>query len=299
MDRGIKHPTAWRELENEILQQIENIPPKRFNKLRKQYAQMGANDEDLMMLDDRYKSVNIVENRNGIAHPMCTCGKLATWWFTLRTRKVFRCEEHRTDIESPVYDQGIIPKKGIQTSDNDFYQRVDDYIREGDEEKPNYSFDELLDETKDCDHCTNLDLISHKYFESNNIEKRTIAEEVNKHIKENHPNLYNAYSTTKNGITHSFILEEPKDFFENFMKLEKKIPIPERFVGEVMTGDVRDGLLLQNAGLAISDTENTKDTITKLVSFLKKKNIQPITVARLLQNLDMIWEIKYTCSARV
>ncbi len=166
IDRGIKHPEKWRELENEILGQIENISPKRFNKLRKQYAQMGANDADLMLLDDRYRSVNIIENRNGVAHPMCTCGKLATWWFTLRTRKIFRCEEHRTDIESPVYDQGVILKKGIQTSDNDFYQRVDDYIRDGDEEKPHFSFDELLDETKDCDHCTNLDLISHKYFES-------------------------------------------------------------------------------------------------------------------------------------
>ena len=38
MDRGIKHPTAWRELENEILQQIENITPKRSYKLRKKYA---------------------------------------------------------------------------------------------------------------------------------------------------------------------------------------------------------------------------------------------------------------------
>ena len=292
--RGIKNPINFRNKENEILKQMQNISPKRFNKLRKEYARLGANDNDLKMIDDHYQLENIIANKDGLTHPPCTCGNLATWWYLLRNRKVFRCEEHRKDIESPVYDQGIIPKEGIPTTDNDFHQRIDDYQRGGDFDRPRYSFEELLQEVKDCEYCSKLNMLSKRFFESNSITQNSIAFEVYNHIKDNHPKQHNQYSITKNGVEHSFILEEPNDFFENFMRFEPKVPIPDQFIGEILSGDARDGILLQNTALQLKGIEGIQDHIDQLVSILKRqKNLQPITVCRLLQNLDMLWEIKY------
>lgn len=294
LKRGIKNPVKFRDKENQILRQIENISPKRFYKLRKEYAKLGANDDDLKMIDDHYKIENIIENKDGLIHPPCTCGQIATWWFILRNRKVFRCEEHRKDIESPVYDQGVIPKKGISTSDNDFHQRIDDYLHGSDFEKPYYSFDDLIEEVSDCEFCSKLEIKGKRFFEANdNITKNSLAFEVHKHIQDNHPKMYSQYSYTKNNIIHSFILDHPDDFFENFMRIEPKFPIPQEFVGEVMTGDQRDAILLKNVALKLEGVDGVEEHIDQLVSVLKPKNLQPITVCRLLQNLDMVWEIKY------
>ncbi len=292
--RGIKNPKEFRLLENEILKQIQNITPKRFDKLRKQYARLGANDDDLKMIDERYQIENIIANKDGLTHPPCTCGKIATWWFLLRTRKVFRCEKHKNDIESPVYDQGIIPNEGIPTTDNDFHQRIDDYLRGGDSEKPIYSFEELVEEIGDCEYCNKLGMIAKRFLESDSFStKRSITFEVYNHIKNNHPKHHVQYTATKDGIEHSFILEESNDFFENFIRSEARVPIPEKFVGQVLSGDVRDQLLLQNTALRLRGVDGVQEHIDQLVSVLKKQNLQPITVCRLLQNLDMLWEIKY------
>jgi len=291
--RGIKHPVEFRDKENEILRQIENIAPKRFDKLRKQYAKLGANDEDLQMIDDHYKLQNVIANIGGLSHPPCTkCGQLATWWYLTRSRKLFRCEEHKKDLESPVYDQGAIPDEGIPTSDNDFHQRLDDYLI-GSGNRRKYTYKELGDEIVGCEYCNKLLILAKRYFEADSIKKKSITFEVNEHMRINHPKNYSMHSFTKEGYEHSYIIENADDYWENFMKFEKKFPIPEQFVGKELTGDVRDALLVKNMALRLDGLEGEEEHTDMLVSLLKPKNLQPITVCRLLQNLDMVWEIKY------
>ena len=70
-DRGIKDPRAFAKLEQYIYGQITNIPPKKYYKLIKDYAKLGANDKDIKDLDQAYANLNFVNNKQKIlAQPL-------------------------------------------------------------------------------------------------------------------------------------------------------------------------------------------------------------------------------------
>lgn len=59
--RGVKDPRTFAELEHNIYEQIKYMPPKKYEKVKKDYINLGANDYDLKQLHEAYKNYNSFE----------------------------------------------------------------------------------------------------------------------------------------------------------------------------------------------------------------------------------------------
>jgi len=224
--------------------------------------------------------------------PKCNCGEEAVWSFDLLTRKVFRCEDHKKEVESPVYAQQRIPLEGITIQLSDFYNLIDEYRYAG---KPNPSLKELQDEIGICKTCKNFAKITLE-------ERLKQLPDFKKHFQHRHPTNYASYvRKNPNGTKDSFIDDHPEEFCNVFDTERKGIKsIPQIYLGEdnqTMNSDDYIRFLafqIYNTNPYGTDLDKQpEETIIKFwVDACKEKNLTEIQAFKLIDVLDITAERK-------
>ena len=228
---------------------------------------------------------------SGLEHPNCICGQPAVWAFQLLTRRIFRCEDHKKRLESPVYKQSRIPEEGIELRQEDRFNIIDTYRYE---DKPIYGLEELQNETKFCKYCESLVPLS-------DDEKLKRKEEVNEHFKQEHPKNYSQFiRKDPDGSEHSIILENPKDFFGFFkQKPQHMIAIPVQLLGEdeqtLDSGRFVDLTMLEisnNIPEESLDHYGTEESIKYWVDSIREKKLTEIQTMDLLDKMSVEAKLK-------
>lgn len=221
-----------------------------------------------------------------LEHPNCACGQPAVWAFQLLTRKIFRCEDHKKRIESPVYKQFRIPEEGIMLTKEDKFNLIDMYRYEG---KPTYGFEELKNETRHCDYCKAITELSNK-------EKIDSKFEINEHYKKYHPKNYSQFiRIDPDGSEHSIILEHTEDFLGFFRSTpEQMIPIPANLLGEdkiTLDSDKYIDLVMLEISNNIPDSvlrsDKTEDAIDYWIQSIRKQNLTEIQTMDLMDKMSL------------
>lgn len=226
-----------------------------------------------------------------LEHPNCICGEPAIWAFQLLTRKIFRCEEHRKKLESPVYKQFRIPPEGIELTDQDRFNIIDSYIYH---DKPVYGLEELKNETRYCDFCKEIIKLSKE-------EKIKSKFEINEHYKKHHPKNYSQFIKIDGiGIEHSIILEHPEDFFSLFQqKPDHLIAIPIDLLGEdeisLNSDNFIDLTMLEisnNVSKELLSSDNYEDGINYWIQSIRERSLTEIQTMDLMDKMSLEVKMK-------
>lgn len=161
------------------------------------------------------------------------CHGKPTRWYKLMTTTVYRCEDHKTMIQSPVYDQGKISSRGelIGMEVNPTFEagvsKVQDYTQKSGKI---INVKQLEEETINCKD-------EHLWIERNDPDfEKKVKEFTDKHLREKHPLLFSVMTYYDQTGEHNLIMENPEEYFlckiskdQVSAKFTKSIP-PE-FVG--------------------------------------------------------------------
>lgn len=170
------------------------------------------------------------------------CGGKPTRWYKLMSTTVYRCEKHKSEIVSPVYDQGKISSRGelIGMEINPTFEvgvaLITDYI-----EKSGHQFDHegLHKELMSCND-------DHSWIDRSDPDyENKVKKFINTHIRSKHPLLFSFSTYNDEKGEHNLFVEHPEQYFltglskkevtENFSS-----PIPDDLVGmDVSAEDMR------------------------------------------------------------
>ena len=161
------------------------------------------------------------------------CKGKPTRWYKLMSTTVYRCEEHKKEISSPVYDQGKISSRGelIGMEVNPTFEggisKVTDYL-----EKSGQKVDvkALEHETRSCKE-------DHSWITKDDPDhNEKIKQWADTHLRKCHPLLFSTMTYYDDKGEHNLIIEEPEEYFlcklskdqvsDHFVK-----PIPPDLVG--------------------------------------------------------------------
>lgn len=143
-----------------------------------------------------------------------TCGAKPTRWYKLMSTTVYRCELHKKDLVSPVYDQGKISSKGemIGLEVNPTFEvgisRMKDY-----EKKTNRSFtsyEQLEEEGRKCPHDEILQEDPEWGFK---------LMEFIEHMRTDHPLQFSAITYTDESGEHNLYAEHPEEYFRTIQSV--------------------------------------------------------------------------------
>lgn len=157
------------------------------------------------------------------------CRGKPTRWYKLMSTTVYRCEEHKKLIASPVYDQGKISSRGelIGLEVNPTFEsgvtKVQDYMEKS---KQILDVKLLQDEILSCKE-------DHLWIEPEDPDfEIKVKEFTDKHLREKHPLLFATMTYYDEKGEHNLIIENPEEYVlckiskeqvsENF---QKAIPI--------------------------------------------------------------------------
>jgi len=162
------------------------------------------------------------------------CFSRPTKWYKLMSTTVYRCEKHKTLIDSPVYDQGSVSSKGecIGMEFNPTFevgsQLQIDYFRKSGSK---YNLEALEKETADC-----KDNKAHSWIEPGDPELLDKLKIIVEHLKKEHPILYSNQTYNDEKGEHTLLLDYPEQY--HLLELSKravtehfKYFIPKELVG--------------------------------------------------------------------
>jgi len=149
------------------------------------------------------------------------------------TTTVYRCEEHKKMISSPVYDQGKLSSKGecIGMEFNPTFEAGVSKITEYNNKSGQPPDIERLN--KELNSCT----VDHEWIEQSDPEhEEKIKTWVVEHLRINHPFLFASMTYYDENGEHNLIFENPDEYF--LTKLSKdqvtdhyQVTIPPELVG--------------------------------------------------------------------
>jgi len=161
------------------------------------------------------------------------CTTKPTRWYKLMTTTVYRCEEHKKMISSPVYDQGKLSSKGecIGMEFNPTFEAGVSKITEYNNKSGQPPDIERLN--KELNSCT----VDHEWIEQSDPEhEEKIKTWVVEHLRINHPFLFASMTYYDENGEHNLIFENPDEYF--LTKLSKdqvtdhyQVTIPPELVG--------------------------------------------------------------------
>ena len=162
------------------------------------------------------------------------CKVKPTRWYKLLGTTVYRCEKHKNDIESPVYDQGKISSRGEligleNDPDEDQDVLLTKFYRQN--SRSTVTTQELDEEVIAC-----KEEDKHKNFRQDDPNSQQKLQDMVKHFEEKHPKLYASQTYYDSKGTHNIWLEHPEEYFKTVNLKEKFIkrygrPIPKKLVG--------------------------------------------------------------------
>lgn len=175
------------------------------------------------------------------------CKGIPTRWYKLMSTTIYRCEEHKTMIVSPVYDQGKISSRGelIGMEVNPTFEvgisRVVDY-----ESKSGHKIDpkKMNEEMFSCKSCPS------NIIERNDPDfEQKVKDLVDTHIRKEHPLLFSYSTYYDEKGEHNLFIEHPDEFYltqlshnevtEHFSKA-----IPRDLVGtDISAEQIKSGIL--------------------------------------------------------
>lgn len=167
------------------------------------------------------------------------CGGKPTRWYKLMSTTVYRCEKHKTEIASPVYDQGKISSRGelIGMETNPTFEvgisLVTEYL-----EKSGIKFDKnkLYAEIGRCKD-------DHPFIERDDPDyEKKVKELVDVHLRSKHPLLFLSTTYYDEKGEHSLYLEHPEEFYLTQMSKQEVTEhfsraIPDDLVGMDVTAE--------------------------------------------------------------
>lgn len=137
------------------------------------------------------------------------CYSKPTRWYKLMSTTVYRCEEHKTMIASPVYDQGRISSHGecIGMEFNPTFevgvQREIDYFRKSGK---TFNIKALDAELKACKE-------DHTWIKDDSNKDEEIKKLV-EHLRVKHPIVFSHQTYyDEDGTEHNLIMEHPDEYF--------------------------------------------------------------------------------------
>lgn len=169
----------------------------------------------------------------------CKYGCKPTRWYKLMTTTVYRCEKHKTMIESPVYDQGKLSSKGecigmeFNLAFEAGVQREQDYFR-----KSGKKFD-----LEALEHELTLCKDDHKWIK----EEKEIKGIVD-HLREKHPILFSHQTYYDEKGEHNLIAEHPDEYFlckisQDQIHDHYQYTIPPEYIGtDLSASDLKLGV---------------------------------------------------------
>jgi len=138
------------------------------------------------------------------------CKGKPTRWYKLMSTTVYRCEDHKTMIASPVYDQGKISSRGelIGMEVNPTFEsgvtKVKDYMQKSGN-IPNVKL--LEEETLGCSQ-------DHSWIERDDPDfEQKVKEFSDKHLRKKHPILFSTMTYYDKKGEHNLLIENPEEYF--------------------------------------------------------------------------------------
>lgn len=178
--------------------------------------------------------------RSGMRCKICK-GK-PTRWYKLMSTTVYRCEQHKREVLSPVYDQGRISSNGelIGMEINKTFEvgiaKVPDMKKEDVEALKNELFA-----------CKDIGIV-HELISKTDPDWESKLKKLVHHIKEKHPLLYKYHTRYDSDGEHNLWLEDPDQYFMTQQSQTEilnyyKRPIPKELVGtDVSSADIQKGV---------------------------------------------------------
>lgn len=174
------------------------------------------------------------------------CKGDATRWYKLMSTVVYRCEKHKNQLDSPVYDQGKISSRGeligYEEIETEQGTNLVSFYRERSGKK--FSSKELEQENIDCIECRSNKNDFMDILEKEGTDK--FIEKYVEHLKLKHPKNHQIVTYHDDKGEHNLWLEHPEEF-KKTVNTKEKIkakygrPIPKHLVGtDVSAREFRD-----------------------------------------------------------
>jgi len=224
------------DLERKILKDFQSDPSK-FNYFKRKEKKLKKE------LKERHK-IKIIKsvgkNEIEISQEIQRCkickGK-ATRWYKVMSTIIYRCEKHKNNIDSPVYDQGKISSRGELIGYEDIVTEQGTNLVSFYREKSgkNFPSKELEQENEKCIECrTGKNNFMGNLKEGESIKK--FLEEFVEHLKLRHPKNHSVITYNDDKGEHNLWLEHPEEFINTIhtkAKIKEKYgrPIPKNLVG--------------------------------------------------------------------
>lgn len=164
------------------------------------------------------------------------CKGNATRWYKLMSTIIYRCENHKNLVESPVYDQGKISSRGELIG----YEEIEEeqginyvsFYREKSGKK--FPSKEIEQENFDCIDCRNGKNDFLGKLETEGVRK--FLKNYVEHLKLKHPKNHQMVTYHDDKGEHNLWLEHPEEFINTInskAKIKEKYgrPIPKNLVG--------------------------------------------------------------------
>ncbi len=178
------------------------------------------------------------KRKDTASHMRCKiCKGIPTRWYKLMSTTIYRCEKHKKEIASPVYDQGKISTRGelIGMESNPTFEvgisKVSEYMDKSKVKLDTKGIEALNKELYNCKYCPN-----YKIDMSDSNYEQKVKDLVSVHIRSEHPILFSISTYYDEKGEHNLYLEHPEEFHltqiscdeitEHFTKA-----IPKEFVG--------------------------------------------------------------------
>jgi len=228
-----KKKSSWRD--NHNIDEVKDVQArvhrdiKRVKELKeKRKSEQGIYDREIDPSVGEDK-LNKMEVNKFYDHQRCKCGNKPTRWYKLMSQTVYRCEAHKREIFSPVYDQGRISSRGelIGFEDHDIRKEqgtelVSQYRHRS---KTNFQPYELEQENEICTE-------EHDFVLQDDPDWNEKLRFFIEHLRVKHPKNFKSVTYYENGIEHNLWLEHPEEYFATMeSKANAGKPIPKEFIG--------------------------------------------------------------------